>query len=84
MEIVEQQLDVGQSLYPVTSPINLPTFLTDQWGGDTAVRTGSSTTATPQAIQKVGGKERRRPFFPSDVVVSLILQLPSISASGTL
>ncbi len=50
LELVAQQLDVGAG-YPKTDAINLPTFMTDQWGGNTAVRTGTADTATAQEIK---------------------------------
>ncbi|MCP4007806.1 MAG: hypothetical protein GY725_26790 [bacterium] len=54
LEVVEQNLDQETSLYPSTAPIDLPNFMVDQFGGSTAVRTGTTDSATPQAIQLVG------------------------------
>ncbi len=51
LELVERQLDVGDTGYPNADKIDLPNFMTDQWGGTTAVRTGTADTAAAQDIK---------------------------------
>ncbi len=54
LEVVENQLDPGQSQYPNQSALNNNAFMQDQWDGMTSVRTGTSDNPLPQSVEFVG------------------------------
>lgn len=54
MRVVEDNLNVTKSQYPDTQFMDDSSFMTDQFGKATAVRTGTTESMTPQAIIRIG------------------------------
>jgi Tfp pilus assembly protein PilX len=54
LRLVEDQLADSTIQYPNRNPVTNSSVMEDQWGGDTAVRTGEASNPVAQAIQRVG------------------------------
>ena len=70
LTMVEDRLNVAKSQYPDTGVINNTTFMQDQWGGATAVRTGNSENPLAQPIVRVGASSQAAAGYQLNVNAS--------------
>jgi Tfp pilus assembly protein PilX len=54
LKVVEDRLNVGTGQYPNTAGVDVSAFMTDQWGGSTAIRSGNSENPVAQPILRLG------------------------------
>jgi Tfp pilus assembly protein PilX len=54
LKLVEDRLNVTTSQYPNTAVLEQSSFMTDQWGSSTAIRTGNSENPVAQPVLRLG------------------------------